>query len=111
IRGVQFSQAHALTQADIDGDGLPDFVTGKRWWAHPPSRDPDTFGDPVVYAFLLRRANDGTAYFEPYLIDDTSGVGTQVFAADITADGYPDLISANKRGTFVFLSRHSAQPQ
>ncbi len=27
-----FSQTHAMCFADINGDGLPDFVTGKRWW-------------------------------------------------------------------------------
>ena len=32
-----FSQTHSLCLADINGDGLPDFVTGKRWWAHGPS--------------------------------------------------------------------------
>ena len=36
-----FSQTHALEQADINGDGLPDFVTGKRWWAHGPKGDVD----------------------------------------------------------------------
>jgi len=34
---VRFSQPHALAAADIDGDGLTDFVTGKRRWAHGPS--------------------------------------------------------------------------
>jgi hypothetical protein len=34
--GVKFTQAHALVSVDMDGDGLLDFVTGKRWWAHEP---------------------------------------------------------------------------
>ena len=29
-----FSQTHAVCVADINGDGLLDFVTGKRWHAH-----------------------------------------------------------------------------
>ena len=34
-----FSQTHSLVLADITGDGLPGFVTGKRWWAHGPNGD------------------------------------------------------------------------
>ena len=39
--GVTFSQLHGATYADVDGDGLQDFVTGKRFWSHL-----DTFIDP-----------------------------------------------------------------
>ncbi len=31
---LAFTELHALTMADIDGDGLQDIVTGKRWWSH-----------------------------------------------------------------------------
>ena len=27
------SQTHALQCVDVNGDGLKDLVTGKRWWA------------------------------------------------------------------------------
>ena len=39
--GVMFSQLHGATYADVDGDGLQDFITGKRFWSHL-----DTFIDP-----------------------------------------------------------------
>jgi len=105
INGVQFSQLHALTLADVDGDGLPDIVTGKRRWAHGTHGDPEPTAAPVIYAFLLRRAADGTVSFEPRLIDDASGVGTQVVARDLNGDGRADILSANKSGTAVLLSR------
>jgi hypothetical protein len=103
IGGVQFAQPHALAMADFDGDGLLDLVTGKRWWAHGPKGDVDAQGPAVLYVFTLRRAG-GEATFEPHRIDDASGIGTQVFAADTNGDGRPDIVSANKRGTFIFLS-------
>ena len=35
-----------LCLADINGDGLPDFVTGKRWWAHGPRATPGPTSRP-----------------------------------------------------------------
>ena len=40
-----------------------------------------------------------------HLIDDASGVGTQVVAGDINGDKKPDVVVGNKRGTFVFLRK------
>jgi hypothetical protein len=107
IADVQFAQLHAIAVADMDGDGLPDLITGKRWWAHGPTGDADPNGTPVLYAFLLRRGPDG-AHFEPHRIDDASGIGTQVVVADANGDGRPDIVVGNKRGTFVFLSQLAA---
>jgi hypothetical protein len=39
----------------------------------------------------------------PHLVDDESGIGTQVVAGDVSADGLPDIVIANKKGTFVFI--------
>lgn len=105
VAGVQFSQPHAVALADMDGDGLLDIVTGKRWWAHGPHGDVDPNGTPVIYAFLLRREANGTVRFEPKLIDDASGIGVQFVVMDANGDGRPDIVSANKRGTFVFISK------
>ncbi|MBM4021004.1 MAG: VCBS repeat-containing protein [Planctomycetes bacterium] len=100
--GVCFSQLHALAAADIDGDGLTDVVTGKRRWAHGPGGDADPNASPVLYWFRLARDGAGNATFVPHLIDDDSGVGTQVTVADLTGDGTPDIAVANKRGVFAF---------
>ena len=105
--GVAFSQPHALTTADLDGDGLLDLVTGKRRWAHGPKGDVEPMATPVNYAFLLRRdaKADGGATFVPKLIDDASALGTQVTAMDVNADGVPDVLTASKLGTFVFITK------
>ena len=101
-RGVCFSQPHALAAADIDGDGLTDFVTGKRRWAHGPKGDAEPNAPPVLYWFQCVRNGTGTATFEPHPIDDDSGVGTQVTVADLNGDGRLDIAVANKRGVFAF---------
>lgn len=102
--GVAFSQPHALDMADINGDGLPDLITGKRFWAHGPTGDVEPNAPAVLYWFELRR-QDGRAEFVPHLVDDDSGVGTQVKAGDIDGDGLPDIVVGNKKGLHVFLQR------
>ena len=103
--GVRFSQLHAIDLVDMDGDGLKDIVTGKRFWAHGPRGDDDPGADPVLYWFKLVRGSGGWVDFIPYRIDDNSGVGTQVIAGDINKDGQPDVVVGNKRGVFVHLQQ------
>lgn len=102
--GVRFSQLHAVALVDIDADGLKDIVTGKRFWAHGPEGDVEPNAPAVLYWFKLVQFEDGDADFIPYLIDEDSGVGTQVVAADVSGNGLPDVVVSNKKGTFVFLN-------
>ena len=103
-QGVAFSQLHAIDLIDMNGDGLKDIVTGKRFWAHGPAGDADPNGTPVLYWFELKR-DGGKASYVAHLIDDASGVGTEVMAGDINGDGKPDVVVGNKRGLFVFLRK------
>jgi hypothetical protein len=106
---LRFSQPHAMDLVDINGDGLKDFVTGKRFWAHGPKGDAEPSAPAVLYWFELRRDPQRGAEFIPHLIDDNSGVGTQVTAVDLNGDGIPDVIVSNKKGTFLFLSQPGAR--
>jgi hypothetical protein len=103
VGGITFTQAHSLVSGDFNGDGLTDFATGKRYWAHNGS-DPDSGGAAVLYWFELIREEKG-ARFEPHLIDSDSGAGTQLAAADVNGDGRSDLGVGNKKGVFIFKSR------
>ena len=111
--GVTFSELHALTIADIDGDGVPDLITGKRYWAHQDSYfDPDSYSPPVLYWYrTVRNPNaPGGAEFVPELIHNRSGVGSQIAAADLNHDGIPEVITATDRGIFIFWGSQRKKP-
>jgi hypothetical protein len=102
--GVKFSQLHAVDLIDMDGDGIKDIVTGKRWWAHGPTGDAEPGAAPVLYWFKTVRSTSGVD-FVPYEIDNNSGIGTQVVAGNLSKGKWPDVVVGNKRGTFVFLHK------
>jgi len=102
---LRISQLHAIEVLDMNGDGLKDILTGKRYWAHGPKGDAEPDAPPVVYWFELKRDKDKGVQFIPHKIDDNSGVGTQVTPGDLNGDGIPDVVVGNKKGTFIFLSQ------
>lgn len=104
--GVAFSELHSLQFIDLNGDGLKDIVTGKRWWAHNKGgADAENEGAAVLYAFLQKRgAGPGTTTFTPVLLDSAVGSGCRLEVVDMNTDGYPDVVVAGKKGVYVYLS-------
>ncbi len=103
--GVTFSQLHGATYADVDGDGVQDFITGKRFWSHLDTFiDPDPHGAPVLYVYRTVRnpKAPGGAEFVPELIHNRSGVGSHLSVVDLNKDGNAEIITSTKRGTFIF---------
>jgi hypothetical protein len=102
---VTFTEPHGSTYADVDGDGVPDFIVGKKWWAHnDTTEDPDPYGPPVLYVYRTVRnpKAPGGAEFVPELVHNRSGVGTQVYAVDLNKDGRMDILTATKFGSYIF---------
>lgn len=98
--GVKFSELHAIDLVDMDGDGLKDIVTGKRFWSHGRIGDPDRNDEAVCYWFQLVRGPQEVDWV-PHLIDSNSGVGTQVVVRDVSGDKTPDVLVGNKKGIFI----------
>ena len=105
--GVTFTELHAATFADMDGDGIPDFITGKRWFSEDSVVDANPWGAPVLYVYHTVRDKSvpGGARFEPELIHNRSGVGSMLTAADLNGNGAMDIITSTTRGTFIFWGK------
>jgi hypothetical protein len=98
----EFSQSHGLAMADINGDGYPDLISGKRYFAHN-GKDPGAFEPAVLYWFKFKPGK--TPLWIPHLVDSNSGVGLQVVVKDMNKDGLPDIVISNKKGVFYFEQR------
>jgi hypothetical protein len=91
-----FSQVHALKLVDIDGDGEPELLAGKRYRGHN-GNDPGSYDPLVIYYYKIDRK---TATFSryPISVNGTAGAGTQFVVEDIDRDGDLDIVVAGKTG-------------
>ena len=98
-----FSELHAMRFEDLDADGRPELITGKRWYAHGGD---GPGGQDAAVLYVFRLVPDATApggvRFVRENIDTDSGVGTQLEVLDLDGDGRLDLLICNKKGLFVF---------
>lgn len=113
--GFQVSQLHALALGDTNGDGVPDLITGKRYWAHGPDGDAEPDAPAVLAAFETERSG-GDVRFHPRVIHADSGAGNQIAVlpgaagASAVAQGYGEtgpcmLAASGKKGVFIHRPR------
>ncbi|HYO83063.1 MAG TPA: VCBS repeat-containing protein [Bryobacteraceae bacterium] len=108
-----WSQAHALTLADLNGDAKPDIITGKRYMAHN-GRDPGEREPLGIYWYeQMTGVDPGKAEWVRHVIDygSRTGAGMQIPVADLDADGDLDFAVGGKSGLFVFENRSKIGPR
>jgi len=95
-----FSQSHALALADIDGDGQPELIAGKRYRGHS-GHDAGSYDPLVIYYYKInRKTGEFTRY--PISVNGTAGAGTQFVVEDLDKDGDIDIATAGKTGVHFY---------
>ncbi len=98
-----WSQAHATTLADLNGDGRKDLLTGKRYMAHN-GRDPGEREPLGIYWYEHSPAAGGKISWTRHVLDYSTrtGSGMQIPVADLDGDGDLDWAVAGKSGLYLF---------
>ena len=101
-----WSQVHSVVLADLDGDGEPEIIAGKRFMAHNGG-DRGEFEPLGVYWYKAKR-NGKEVVWEKHVLtyDEGVGAGMNIVVADMNGDGRPDIITTGKYGGPVWFENH-----
>ena len=95
----------------MDGDGVKDIITGKRWFSHGMEYPENDRDDPAVMAwFKTVRKSGGAVEFVPHIINNYAGLGTQIKVADMNNDKRPGRADGGAQGRVHLPQREVTFP-
>ncbi len=100
------SQFHTLQWVDLDDDGQPELVTGKRFRAHN-GKDPGGHDHVGIYYYKWNGHNFGKQVVSYGPPGEGKGLGIYFSIADVNGSGKKDIVVAGKDGLSVFYNQGS----
>jgi hypothetical protein len=120
---TDFGQFHTMALGDLNGDGKPDLVTGKRLFAHH-GRDTSCYDPLFMFWYDLGGGqcvrhvlsfNHLAWYPERKNTNPPPncviGAGMKMYALDLDKDGDTDVVVSGKGGLYVFVNEGFAPRQ
>jgi hypothetical protein len=97
------SQFHEMQWVDLNNDGKPELVTGKRYRAHN-GKDPGGNDNIGLYYYSWNGESFTKNIISYGPLGEGVGTGIYFSVADLRGTGRPDIIVAGKQGLYVFFN-------
>lgn len=100
---TSWSNIHTLMLADLDGDGCPELIAGKRYMAHD-GKDPGEY-DPLRIAWYKFDKSCRTWLRNTISDGGRCGIDLDSFCADMDQDGDIDIVAPSRIGLHYLENR------
>jgi hypothetical protein len=101
-----WAQYHDMQFIDIDGDGEPELLTGKRWRAHNGNDPGDDLPVYICYYKFYGKKPEIYRHIIEYGDPQSGGTGVGIYfqTADLSGNGKPDIVAPGKEGLYVLYN-------
>ena len=96
-----FSCVHTMKLVDLDGDGRPEILAGKRYRPHN-EKDPGAFEPLAIFYYTIEPGRQPKFTRHPVAYNSIAGAGMQFVVIDLDGDSDLDIVVGGKTGQYWF---------